>query len=186
MSYTTVKAIYFGEKTESLIELSNSYGSAPIIWEAMATKYLGITEAYSYPNKGWMQLDDELWNLWKRTDIPIEHRLVFMLTFDRAYVKKENFIRMALSIRKFLKDFPRKSHVDNEDGRQIIRETAHHWDRIAKLLESNPDVPGIGLHCTSVSDDPFLGPWNEEKEDYDQPDWSQIYDVCEVIDGLNG
>jgi hypothetical protein len=45
-------------------------------------------------------------------------------------------------------------------------------------------VPGIGLYCTSVSEDPFQGKWNEEKEEYDPPDWDEVYDLCEEIDGL--
>ena len=172
MSRTTIKAIYPNEKCEDLEELANSWGSAPPVWEAMAAKYLGVTEAYAYPNKGWMQIGDQLWDLWKRTDIPEEHRMVFMFTFDRAYVARKNYARMAAAIRKFLADFPPKPGHSN------------HWGRIAELLESNPDIPGIGLYCTSVSEDPFLGKWNEEKEEYDPFDWSETYDVCEQIDSL--
>lgn len=170
MSYTTIKAIYPGDRTENLEELSNSHGSAPPVWEAMASQYLGISKAYDYPNKGWMQLGDELWSLWKRTDISVEHRLVFMLTFDRAYVAKKDYPRMARAIRKFLKDFP--PHPGH----------ANHWSEIAELLEGNPDIPGIGLYCTSVSEDPFTGPWNEEKEEYDPPNWDEVYDICETLD----
>ncbi len=172
MSRTTIKAIHPGDKTEDLEELSNSWGSGPPVWAAMAGKYLGITRAYDHPNKGWMQLDNELWDLWKRSDIPEEHRLVFMLTFDRAYVARKDYARMAASIRKFLADFPPTlGHVN-------------HWDHIARLFESNPDIPGIGLYCTSVSSDPFHGEWNEEKDDYDPIDWSEIYDLCEQLDSL--
>lgn len=172
MSHTTIKAIYPGIKTVDLEELGNSYGSAPPIWEAMASRYLGVTKAYDHPRKGWMQLGDELWDLWKRKDIAKSHRLVFMLTFDRAYVARVDYQRMAEAIRNFLKEFPPASGTTN------------HWDRIATLLETDPDIPGIGLYCTSVSEDPFLGSWNEEKEDYDPPNWDEIYDLCEQIDAL--
>ena len=172
MSYTTIKAIYPGVKHEDLEELGNSYGSAPPIWQSMAAKYLGVTKSYDHPNPGWMQLNDKLWDLWKRTDIPEEHRLVFMLTFDRAYVARKDYARMATAIRKFLSDFP------PEPG------TVNHWDHIAWLLERDLQVPAIGLYCTSVAEDPFQGKWNEEKEDYDPPDWSDIYDLCEQIDSL--
>jgi hypothetical protein len=172
VSYTTIKAIYPGKKTKDLQELRNSYGSAPPVWEAMASRYLGVTKAYDHPSLGWMQLGNELWDLWKRQDIPVEHRMVFMLTFDRAYVARRDYARMANAIRKFLSDFPPKVGA------------ANHWDHIAFLLESNPKIPGIGLYCTSVSEDPFQGKWNEKKEDYDPPDWSDIYDLCEQIDAL--
>jgi hypothetical protein len=172
MSYTTIKAIYPGDRTESLEELGNSHGSAPPIWEAMARKYIGVSKAYDYPGVGWMQCLDKIWPLWKRTDIPEEHRLVLMFTYDRAYVAKKDYARMALAIRQFLKDFPpHPGHVN-------------HWNHIAELLESDPDIPAIGLYCTSISEDPFHGPWNEEKEEYDPPDWNEVYDLCGEIDGL--
>lgn len=172
MSYTTVKGIYPGDKTTDLEELRNSHGSAPPVWEAMAGRYLGVTKSYDYPKSGWMQLGNELWNLWERRDIPIEHRMVFMLTFDRAYVAKKDYSRMAEAIRKFLVDFPPNPAATN------------HWQRLYNLFVSDPDIPGIGLYCTSVGDDPFNGAWNEEKEDYDPPDWDEVYDLCERLDEL--
>ena len=63
--------------------------------------------------------------------------------------------------------------------------TVNHWSTIASLLESKPKFPGIGLYLTSVSDDPFLGQWNEEKEDYDPPNWNDIYEFVEQIDALD-
>lgn len=179
MSYSTIKAVYPNEKIESIFELSNSHGTAPYVWAAMAKVYLGIDKAYDHPKKGWMQLEDELWDLWKRSDIPEEHRLVFMLTFDRAYVARENYPRMVTAIRKFLKDFTSPiGHVN-------------HWPTIADILEGKnnreikiEDIPGIGLYCTSVSDDPFNGPWNEAKEEYDPPDWSKIWEICKELDSL--
>src|SRR6185312_7368076 len=80
---------------------------------------------------------------------------------------------MTSRIRKFLVDFPPKSG------------TVNHWSTIASLLESKPKFPGIGLYLTSVSDDPFLGQWNEEKEDYDPPNWNDIYEFVEQIDALD-
>lgn len=172
MSRTTVKGIYPGEKTTNVMELRNSHGSAPPVWEAMAERYLNVTKSYDHPNPGWMQLNDTLWDLWKRHNIPVEHRMVFMLTFDRAYVAKKDYARMAEAIRKFLVDFPPKEGCVN------------HWQALYNLFVSDPDIPGVGLYCTSVSDDPFNGEWNKEKEDYDPPDWSEIYDLCEQLDEL--
>lgn len=177
VSYTTVKAIYPGEKCEDLFELRNSWGSAPVVWEAMAARYLGVTKSYGYPDLGWMQLQGKLWDLWKRTDIPVEHRMVFMLTFDRAFVAQKDYARMVAAIRRFLADFPPKPGAVN------------HWSQIALILENKTTadmtkIPGVGLHCTSVSRDTFLGPWNEAKEEHDQPDWTEIYDLCEQIDSL--
>ena len=175
MSYTTIKAIYPNDRTENLMELGNSHGSAPPVWEALSNKYLGTTASYVYPNMGYMQRLDELWPLWKRLDIPEEYRLVLMLTFDRAYVAKKYYPRMFMAIDKFLTDFPPRLG------------TVNHWRKIMGVLhvqDGSEGVPGIGLHCTSVSDDPFLGPWNEEKDERDPPDWNEIYEICQEIDGL--
>lgn len=175
MSHTTMKAIYPGDRIEDLEELSNSYGSAPPVWQALSNKYLGTRESYSYPEKGWMQRLDELWPLWKRLDIPKEYRLVLMLTFDRAYVAKKDYARMFTAIDRFLTDFP------PEPG------TVNHWRKIMGILHvqaGEDGVPGLGLHCTSVSEDPFQGQWNEEKEEYDPPDWNEIYDLGKEIDDI--
>jgi hypothetical protein len=174
MSRTYVKAIYRGDRSETIAEFGNSFRSAPPVWEAMAGRYLGVTTPYGIaPKKGWMQLEGELWDLWKRTDIPVEHRAVFMLTFDRAYVSRENFPRMAHAIHKFIADFWPSGKPET------------HWPGIACILEdAKRDIPGLGLHCTSVSSDPFLGPWNEEKEQHDPVDWNQIYEVYEQLDSL--
>jgi len=161
MSYTTIKAIWPGEKHEDLQELRNGWGSGPVIWDAMCQKYLGARDG----------VIGKLWPLWKDQAIPEAHRAVLMMTYDRAYVTKKDYARAAADIRQFLQDFP------PNDGR------VNHWPALAALFETDPDIPAIGLHCTSVSEDPFQGPWNEEKEEYDPPDWEMCYDIYAEIDG---
>ena len=164
MSYTTIKALWPGEKHEDYKELRNSHGSGPAIWDAMCQKYLGGGKSWLFEN--W----DHLWALWKNKTIPTHHRAVLMMTFDRAYVTKKDYPRAASGIRQFLKDFPPNPEYVN------------HWSEIADLYELDPDIPAIGLYCTSVSDDPFEGEWNEETEKYDQIDWSKCYDLYKGLD----
>ena len=166
MSYTTVKAIWPGARCENLEELRNSYGSAPPIWSAMCKKYCGTSE-HGYMSGGAL---DKLWPRWKDLSIPTHQRAVLMMTYDRAYVAKKDYARAAADIKRFFEDF------------SINPEHVNHWPRIRAIFESDPDIPGIGLHCTSVSDDPFDGPWNEELEEYDQPDWSQIFSIYDGLD----
>lgn len=158
MSYTTIKAIWPGEKHEDLEELGNSYGSAPVIWGALCETYLGGRNT-------WLSKTGELGKLYKRKDIPRCMRAVLMMTFDRAYVMKKDFARAAEDIREFLRIAPPPG------------EHVNHWPHIAALFESNPDIPAIGFHCTSVSEDPFQGEWNEESEKYEQPDWGACWSV---------
>lgn len=171
MSYTTIKALWPGEKHEDLKELSNSHGSAPIVWGELSVRYLGAKDRFS-----WGTLfggsTENLWALYKHLGIPEAYRAVLMMTFDYAYVTKKDYKRAAADIRKFLADFPQPSEYVN------------HWPAIAELFESDPDIPAIGFRCTSVSEDLFQGPWDEEKEEYGPTPWDKCYDLYALLDGL--
>lgn len=158
MSYTTVKAVWPGEKHEDLEELRNSHGSAPVIWGALCERYIGERNA-------WLFNPEPLWALYKRQDIPSCLRAVLMMTFDRVYVEKKDYGRAAEDIREFLRIAPPPENFVN------------HWPRIAEIFESDPDIPAIGFCCTSVSEYLFNGEWNEEKEEYAPPEWSRFWSV---------
>lgn len=165
MSQTTIKAIYPGEKHLDIQELSNSWGSAPVVWDAVANRYLGknYSDLMAYGDM------KELWPLWKDPTIPIEIRAVLMMTYDRLYVAKKDYARAARDIRYFLRAFPPKSGW------------ANHWPWIAEFFESDPDYPGIGFHHTSVSEDPYDGPYDEDKEEHGPPDWSTVYSLYDEL-----
>jgi len=173
MSSTTIKAIYPGERVEDIEELRNSWGSAPHVWDAMFKRY--VPQKHEYDS--WMtDRDGRLWKLWDREDIPRHQRAVLGLTFDRAYVLKKDYAQAAADIRQFLQDFP------------VSSGHANHWPHIAALFESDPAFPAIGFQWTSVSEDTFQGPWNEEKEDFDPLDWSKcwsLYDEPEAASGVS-
>lgn len=164
MSYTAIKAVWPGEKTETLIELKNSQGSAPLIWGAFSERYL--KSKYSY------LLDDEneIWSLYKRTDILPSLRAVLLMTFDRAYILKKNYEKAAADIEFFLKFF------------DIPKSTVNHWPRIAEIFKENLDIPAIGFQMTSVSEDLFEGTWNAEKEELEPPDWKEFWSVYDELD----
>jgi len=168
MSYTTIIAIWPGEKTKGLEELRNSHGSAPLVWNVMCKRYLGTKD------HGYMfdETIEWLWPLWKVLNIPEYQRAVLMMTYDGVYILKKDYQRAAENIKAFLKDFPVKEGY------------ANHWPRIAELLESQLDIPALGLHCTSVAENLFDGPWNEKKEEYDQPDWKSFYDIYSELDAI--
>ena len=163
MSYTTVKAVWPGEKAEDFEELYNARASAPIIWNDMAGEYLG--------HEGYLNSDklDLLWPLYMHLGIPLHIRAVLVMTYDRAMVYKRDYARAAADIRAYLADFPGKGGIN-------------HWPRIAEIFESNPDVPAIGFHMTSVSEDLFHGPWDGEREDYGPLDWIPFFSVYELLD----
>ena len=161
MSRTTVLALTIGAGSKTLKELRNSHGSAPVVWNELCKKYYG-TEEYGYTRNN---LLDRLWPRYKDLSIPKHHRAVLMMTYDRAYISKANYPQAAKDIKQFLEDFPPREGY------------ANHWNEIAGIYESSPDCEAIGLHCTSVSENPFHGEWDEEAEDYSPIDWGTAYEI---------
>ena len=165
MSYTTILHLWPGEKCENGPELANAFGFGPVVWDALSQQYLG-QESGAYL---WSPKADLLWGLWKKTKVPMHQRAVLMMTYDRAYVLRADYPQAAVDIRLFLTDFP-------EDRGKV-----NHWQSIAAYFENTPECPAIGFHGTSVIENLFLGPWNEEKEQYDPADWSKTYDLYHIL-----
>lgn len=160
MSYTTVLNIDVGKGHTENTELRNSWQSAPRIWIALCTKY--------FNNEHWMSLSSELWDLYKNKSVPEHHRAVLMMTFDKAYIAKENYHKAIKDINQFMADF--NTNVWSSS----------HWPKIVKIL-SETKSPAIGFHMTSVSENPFDGDWNDELEEYDPIDWSTAFEVYEEL-----
>ncbi len=167
MSWLTIKAVWPGERHEDMEELHNSHGGAPVVWGEMASRYLYCAR-FAYHSH-----IEKLWPLWKRNDIPKHQRAVLAMTYDNAYVSKADYARAAADIRHFLADFPQSEGY------------ANHWPRIAEIFESSPDIPAIGFRWTSVCSDPFQGEFDEQTEEYLQPDWSIYWDMYKTFDAEN-
>lgn len=163
MSYTTLIHIWPGERIECGEEFPDGRGSAPVVWDAMCQHWLGWMEF------GYWGCIERLGSLYRRRDIPEHQRAVLMMTYDRAYVVRRDYARAAQDIHKFLADFPQDTNRVN------------HWPRLAEIFEANPEIPALGLYCTSVGDNPFAGAWNEEKGDYDPPNWEDCLSIYDVL-----
>lgn len=167
MSRLTVKALWLGEKTEDLEEFRNSYGGAYHVWKGMTARYLGEEVSQLMFRDGL----DRLWPLCAHHAIPAHQRAVLSMTYDDAYVLKQHYARAAQDIRAWLKDFP-----------QISGE--NHWAALATLFESNPDVPAIGFHWTSVTANPFGSGWDDETDCETPPRWGQFWSLYDEFDAL--
>lgn len=168
MSYTTLMAIYPEEqRVEDFMELRNSSGSAPPVWMALCEQYVGHRFFWLHHKEDDLR---KLWDLWKDKTVPLHRRVVLMMTFDRFYVASKHYGQAIRDIELFFREFP------------IPRENANHWPSICLAMRQHPEIPGFGLHCTSVGDNPWRGSWNEDEEEYDPLDWSG---VREVYDELN-
>lgn len=165
MSYATVKALWPGEKVESLKEFRNQYWGAFCIWNELGQRYLAL-EAHMV-----LRHTDRLWPLWKDLSIPRHHRAVLTMTYDRIFIARGDYARAAEDIRQFIQDFP--AVADSIDS---------HWPQLLSLLESNPTCPAIGFQWSSVSEDLFTGPWNDDTNDNDPLNWSAFYDMYAELD----
>lgn len=172
MSYSTVYGLWPNtEKRVRLAKFNNSWGMAPVVWNAMAQKYLGIGSWM------WSARSDDLWKLHTREDIPAGDRAVLRMTFDTAYILAADCPRAIDDIALFLHGM--QSYVDSAG--------ANHWPTFATVLISlRADPPeAFGVHQTSVSDNPWDGPYNEKKEEYGPFDWTTAYSVYDGLPGRN-
>ena len=166
MSRTTVLSLVPGSTDpndmEYITELRNSHGSAPVVWNAMAQRYLGASPfAYS-------EHLDELCKIASTDAAPSAHRAVLIMTFDLAYVRKEHFAQAARDIRTWLSDF------------RIPSTYANHWPALAALYESDPVYDAIALWQTSVTNNPFE-PYDADEDHRLAPTWDEAYEVYDLL-----
>ncbi len=154
MSRTTVKIIESDGTFKDIAELQNSWGSAAFVWSALSEKYFGKEIIF-----GLERDPQRLWNLVNDERLSLAERIVHASTFDHAIVEYEHFADAAKLFREFSREH---ATVDSEN----------HMPAIADLLDEWKDKPCIGMcfQQTSVSEDPWHGAWNEEKEDYEPYD----------------
>ena len=167
MSTTTIYNVILGESVTQIMELRNSHGAAPVIWDVLTERVLKRT-AYSWITSG----SDDLWPVWEDKSLPLFARAVHAMTFDRVYVERAHFVRAAADIREFLTWAP------------ISVERVNHWPAIAKLFESlveDESIGAIGFDQTSLGESLWDGEWNEEMEEYDQPDWSEFWSLYPAL-----
>lgn len=161
MSYSTILAVYPGEKIEALDDLKNSHGSAAFVWDQLCQKY--------FPTVHWMAGIERVWKLWDNAKVPEHQRAVLGMTFDMVYIPRKDYARAAKDIQLFVTDFPAPDRVN-------------HWPHIASLLKSGHDHPGFAIYQTSLGDNPYQGPWNEEAEEYGPPDWEKLWSLYDDLD----
>lgn len=145
------------KSTTHLASFRNGWGSGPMCWDHLATKYLG--EAV-----GMFGDMRRVWNLAGDDRLADHEKIAMMMTFDRAYVPLDRLTDAAEACEKF--------GLECEDGARV-----NHWPAFAKALREaaqqkfNRHARGVCLACTSVSD-----MWVEPSADYLSNAWS-IYET---------
>lgn len=149
MSYSTVLGVVPGRRPTNLLELSNSHGWAPSIWDRAIKHlygydgYLFHGEGEQYLNRSWREIDDH----------PEWVQIPLVLTFDTGVIPAQVYRQAADMLDEFDRRLPAPSNRVN------------HLSAVAELLRSVPEVPLIGVYGTSVSENPF-DPWDEEADDH--------------------
>jgi hypothetical protein len=140
-------------------KMQNAWGTAPVIWANTWRKY--VTTEGNWLNEKVLRV---LCSLAKNEDegvMPAHSAALLRFCFDRGVVLKGQYARFAQDVRKWLADFP------TEEG------SADHWPRIAEIFESDPPYDAIGLHSTSVSENPFILVIHTEEED-GETEWRPV------------
>jgi len=140
MSYTQL-IIFKDGKPDSDVEYRNAWGGSARIWTALFDAYVPKKHEFD----SWLSNngdDKRLWELASRADLPMFERAAHAFTFDRFYIRKENFGRFAADLRSFVAKYPAGACVD-------------HLPTWAKWLDENQDKEAVGLRGTSVSENPW-------------------------------
>ena len=158
-------------KPQTGVEFINPWRGAARIWDALFDRYL---KRHDIPYHSWIASYREdggqsLWDLAKRSQLPLFERTVHAFTFDLAFVRRENFPRFAADLRSFDVKYP----VDYPS----------HLPAWASLIESM-DCEAVGQYATSVSRCPWW-PWDEEREEHRRLTLADGFEVYEWIASLD-
>lgn len=158
MSYTELIPFIDGKPIPG-IEFRNAWGGSARIWSSLFDAH--VIKQHQYDS--WLSNngnDQRLWDIAKREDVPLFARTVHAFTFDRFYVRRDNFEAFACALDSFVKHYPVVGKVDH----------------LPKWREyfSNADCDAVGVYGTSVSENP----WYRQK---DCPHCGQSTDETEPV-----
>lgn len=146
MSYSTVLAIAPGRSPAHLLELRNSHGWAPSIWNRLLH--------YHNEPESWFRDESALRGLCDGIDhLPEWQQAPLILTFDLGVIPGTACEWAADQLEKFDFFCPAPAGYVN------------HVPAVVGLLRTNPEgAPFIGVWVTSVTDNPF-DPWDYEADE---------------------
>lgn len=163
MSCSTILRVWPGRMVKFGPELQNGWGTAPLVWDAMSSWYLGGRPWITFTGRGG---PNELWRLHERLDIPAHRRAVHLFTYDCACVSSDDYARFADDIDRFVSDA------------DVPSDRVNHWPAVAAFVRSERSSPAIGLWATSVGDNPF--DCNRSGR-HGKRDWSRAFDVYSSV-----
>lgn len=164
MSVTTILAVYPNKMVKRKDKLHNGWGSAPHVWFAIwdyAQKNGIIKTDGEFDYFFGSNHSNDLWKLWDDERMPLNYRVMLLITYDKIYVKKENYERFTQDIEKFFNDFP------------IDEDRVNHWPRIIEELRT-AKYPAMGFWWTNVGENP-MDTYGKKR------DWSEYTELYEGV-----
>jgi hypothetical protein len=149
-----------------LAEFRNGWGSAPIVWDFLAEKYLG-GRVNPFSGDGYRPV----WDLASDDRLTAAEKVVLMMTFDRMFVPIDHLDAAADACGEF---YTQSAAWSNN--------MVNHWGAIgealrsAKSLRRSRHARGVCMSCTSVSD-----PWIDAQADTFGKAWSIFKDDDRAI-----
>lgn len=144
MSSTTVLAVIPNRRPIALAEFRNAHGWAPSIWTRLLTHH--------GHDGGWWKNDGPLNRLWQEIEsLPGWQQAPLLLTFDTGVIPWQSFDWAAAMLDEFERRLPERP------------DHANHVPAVAAILRTKPEAPLIGVHGTSVSENPF-DPWDYDAD----------------------
>lgn len=145
MSYSTVLAVTPNRRPAAIAEFRNGHGWSPSIWRRLLIHH-GHDEH-------WITNDAGLNQLWKAIEtLPEWQQAALVLTFDTGVIPIGAYEWAADQLDEFERRLPAPDNHVN------------HVPAMVKILRSNPEAPLIGVHGTSVSENPF-DPWDYDADE---------------------
>ena len=161
MSVSTLVGIRESGEHCYALELRNSWGSAPLVWNALAMKYLGKGDYQG------LDCVEDIVPALNDADAPRHHCILMALTFNRCVVTRKDFSEVAEAIDEFLVDFP------------VPGDRVNHWPTIARFFRET-DEEAVGIWHTSVSESPY-DVWDEDMDESTPVPIGGLFDVIEAV-----
>lgn len=122
-------------------EVSNAWGGAWRIWDALSVRYLGRPFGFGSG-------DQRVWSLFEDgSGLDFVERTALGFTFDRVWVRRVNLTRLADALAAFDARYPGAPRATLAGVVEVLRQMA-----------DDPDLVGVCFNQTSVNSDPWRVP----------------------------
>lgn len=167
MSYVEVFAVDKDGDVLSFAEARNNHGYAPIVWDALGSKYGYCVDRFGYGRNSGI---DRMWKEWPSPRMTPAERLLLGSTFDFVWIKREHLPALADALDAFYEEHakPKNIAATTRECARILRE----------IFADESNIGAAFNQCSAVR--AFWHTANDAPEDDDDPEerpWNVLRDV---------